>query len=120
MIVAALLLALFQGGSPIVRFDSRKQGRTFSVDPGKLEIRQALRDARHGDDGSLRAFVGTPTVGSRGFSSVDRVLSKRKDHHGKRALPSADNPQMSPTCGATRSNWSRRHPSPTSPPSIRK
>ena len=44
MIVAALLLALFQGGSPIVRFDSREQGRTFSVDPDKPEIRQALRD----------------------------------------------------------------------------
>ena len=44
MIVAALLLTLFQGGSPIVRFDSREQGRTFSVDPDKPEIRQALRD----------------------------------------------------------------------------
>jgi hypothetical protein len=44
MIVAALLLALCQGGSPIVRFDSREQGRTFSVDPDKPEIRQALRD----------------------------------------------------------------------------
>jgi hypothetical protein len=44
MIVAALLLTLFQGGSPIVRFDSREQGRTFSVDPDKPEIRAALRD----------------------------------------------------------------------------
>jgi hypothetical protein len=44
MIVAALLLTLFQGGSPIFRFDSREQGRTFSVDPDKPEIRRALRD----------------------------------------------------------------------------
>ena len=44
MIVAALLLTLFQGGSPIVRFDSREQGRTFSVDPDKPKIRKALRD----------------------------------------------------------------------------
>ena len=44
MIVAALLLALFQGGSPTVRFDSREQGRTFYVDTDKPEIRQALRD----------------------------------------------------------------------------
>ena len=44
MIVAALLLTLFQGGSPIVRFDSREQGRTFLVNPDKPEIRQALRD----------------------------------------------------------------------------
>jgi hypothetical protein len=44
MIVAALILALFQGGSPTVRFDSREQGRTFYVDADKPEIRQALRD----------------------------------------------------------------------------
>jgi hypothetical protein len=45
MIVAALLLALFQGGSPIVRFDSREQGRkTKSQETScALEARSAGR-----------------------------------------------------------------------------
>ena len=48
MVAAAVLLALLQAGtppvSPIVRFDSREQGRTFYVDTDKPEIRTALRD----------------------------------------------------------------------------
>ena len=42
---AAWLMLLLQGApSPIVRFDSREQGRTFYVDTDRLEIRKALRD----------------------------------------------------------------------------
>jgi hypothetical protein len=48
MLATAVLFALLQGGtppvSPIVRFDSREQGRTFYVDTDKPEIRKALRD----------------------------------------------------------------------------
>ena len=42
---AAWLMLLLQGApSPIVRFDSREQGRTFYVDTDRSEIRKALRD----------------------------------------------------------------------------
>ena len=48
MLATAVLLALLQGGtppvSPIVKIDSREQGRTFYVDTDKPEIRKALRD----------------------------------------------------------------------------
>lgn len=39
-----LLVALLQAVSPIVKVDSREQGRTFYVDMDKPEIRKALRD----------------------------------------------------------------------------
>jgi hypothetical protein len=39
-----LLIAFLQGASPIVRVDSRNQGRTFYVDTDRPEIRKALRD----------------------------------------------------------------------------
>ena len=42
---AAALVLLVQGApSPIVKFDSREQGRTFYVDTDRAEIRKALRD----------------------------------------------------------------------------
>jgi len=44
-IFAAASLALTQGGpSPIVRVDSREQGRTFYVDTDRPKIREGLRD----------------------------------------------------------------------------
>ena len=44
-LVTTAILLLVQGGqSPIVRFDSREQGRTFYVDTDRAEIRKALRD----------------------------------------------------------------------------
>jgi len=39
-----LLIAFFQAVSPIVKLDSRENGRTFYVDTDKPEIRKALRD----------------------------------------------------------------------------
>jgi hypothetical protein len=39
-----LLVALLQAVSPIVKIDSREQGRTFYVDTDRPEIRKALRD----------------------------------------------------------------------------
>jgi hypothetical protein len=44
MPVPVLLVALLQATSPIVRVDSRGQGRTFYVDTERREIRDALRD----------------------------------------------------------------------------
>ncbi len=44
ILTAALLLLLQAGPSPIVRLDSREQGRTFYVDTDRPEIRKALRD----------------------------------------------------------------------------
>lgn len=48
MLATVGLFALLQGGSPavspIVKIDSREQGRTFYVDTDKPEIRKALRD----------------------------------------------------------------------------
>src|SRR5688572_21409828 len=42
---ATWLMLLLQGApSPIVRLDSREQGRTFYVDTDRSEIRKALRD----------------------------------------------------------------------------
>ena len=40
----ASLLLLLQVTSPIIKVDSREQGRTFYVDTDRREIRQALRD----------------------------------------------------------------------------
>ena len=46
MILTAALLLLFQAPpSPVIRFDSREQGRTFYVDTDRPAIRKALRDA---------------------------------------------------------------------------
>ena len=39
-----LIVAFFQALSPIVKVDSRENGRTFYVDTDKQEIRKALRD----------------------------------------------------------------------------
>jgi hypothetical protein len=39
-----LVFALLQAVSPVVKVDSREQGRTFYVDTDKPEIRKALRD----------------------------------------------------------------------------
>jgi hypothetical protein len=47
VLAPAILLALLQGAtavSPIVKIDSREQGRTFYVDTDKPEVRKALRD----------------------------------------------------------------------------
>ena len=44
MTSAILFVTLLQAVSPIVKVDSREQGRTFYVDTDKPEIRQALRD----------------------------------------------------------------------------
>lgn len=44
MSTSLLFVALLQAVSPIVKFDSREQGRTFYVDTDKPEIRKALRD----------------------------------------------------------------------------
>ena len=40
----ALLLLQLQAASPIIKVDSREQGRTFYVDTDRPEIRKALRD----------------------------------------------------------------------------
>lgn len=42
--VHAVLLLLLQATSPVVKVDSREQGRTFYVDTDRPEIRAALRD----------------------------------------------------------------------------
>ena len=43
-LIAVSLLALQGSPSPIIRVNSREQGRTFYVDPDRAEIRKALRD----------------------------------------------------------------------------
>jgi hypothetical protein len=44
MLTPILVIALLQATSPVVRVDSRGQGRTFYVDTDHREIRKALRD----------------------------------------------------------------------------
>jgi hypothetical protein len=44
MLHGPLLLLLLQAATPIIKVDSREQGRTFYVDTDRPEIRRALRD----------------------------------------------------------------------------
>jgi hypothetical protein len=60
-----LLFALLQAASPIVRVDSRNQGRTFYVDTQRPEIRKALYDvAAARPAGPLPAWL-PPFAGAR-------------------------------------------------------
>src|SRR4029434_793222 len=42
--VLALILLVQASGAPLIRVDSRNQGRTFFVDTSRTEIRRELRD----------------------------------------------------------------------------
>ena len=69
---AVFLVLLIQGGpSPIVRFDSREQGRTFYVDTDRSQIRKALRDvSAPSPAGEIPDWVA-PYGGLQPWGSVD-------------------------------------------------
>lgn len=89
-LAVGLALAVQGEASPIIRFDSREQGRTFYVDTDRDQIRKALRD------------VSAPSRGTPGISitSITRQPGRGGAFHANDATRTAV-VSVSPGAGPT-------------------